>query len=214
MPAREVIRVETRGDSLWNGLAYGAVFGFATYFVAFIIPFVALALAMAPGIASAQQFSPLESPLRLGKRVYVVVDAPCTREPCGGEFIDGEVTGLNPDTITVESEGRRFELSAADVRRVETYGDPVWDGMAYGFALTFAAGYLAAAIECGGGGLFCSQGWKLAAASACGSIGAAVGTIMDAMIRGRRVVFQRDTRASIAPLIGPGAAGVRLSVRF
>src|SRR5688500_15269831 len=106
------------------------------------IPFVALALAIVPGMASAQQFSPLESPLRLGKRVYVVVDAPCTQQDCAGEFVEGRVMRLNADTITVESDGHRFELLAADVRRVETYGDPVWNGMAYGFAFTFAAGYL------------------------------------------------------------------------
>ena len=175
---------------------------------------VALALGMVPATASAQQFAPVESPLRVGKRVYVVVDAPCAQGPCAGEFVDGRVTSLNADTIVVESDGRRFELPAVDVRRVETYGDPVWNGMAYGFAFTFGAAYLATSNDCRGGGWFCEQGWIVAAASVCGGVGAAVGAIADAMISGRKVVFQRDGRASIAPLIGRGGGGVRVSVRF
>ena len=175
---------------------------------------VTVAAAIVPGIASAQPFTPAESPLRVGKRVYVVVDAPCTQQDCGGEFVDGRVTSLNADTFSVESDGRRFELAAKDVRRVETYGDPIWNGTAYGFAVAFGAAYLAASIDCQGGGFLCSQGWIVAASSVCGGVGAAVGAIADAMVSRRTVVFQRDARASIAPLIGPGAAGVRLSVRF
>lgn len=50
---------------------------------------VALVLLLLPVLAQAQQFSPTNGKLRVGQEVYVVVDAPCTQQDCGGEFVAG-----------------------------------------------------------------------------------------------------------------------------
>ncbi len=176
---------------------------------------VAFVLLLVPVVAQAQQFSPTNGKLRVGQEVYVVVDAPCTQQGCGGEFVDGRVARLTADTIAVESQGRRFELPAREVMRVETRGDSLWNGLAYGAVFGFTAYFVAFIDDCAGP---CDSGDYafLTAASGLlgGSIGAAVGVVSDALIRGNRVAFQRGKRASIAPLIGRGGGGVRVGVRF
>ena len=171
-------------------------------------------IAFVPTLAAGQQFSPSDGRVSVGQKVYVVVDAPCTQQGCGGECVDGRIVALAPEMIAVESGGNRFELAAAEVRRVETYGDPVWNGLGYGFVFTFAATYAAGAIECRDGGMFCTQGFALAASGIWGGVGAGVGAIADAMIRGRKVIFARQTRASVGTIIRPEGGGVRVSVRF
>lgn len=179
------------------------------------IPVAFVLLSLLPVLAQAQQFSPTNGKLRVGQEVYVVVDAPCTQQGCGGEFVEGRVAGLTSDTIAVESAGRRFELPAREVMRVETRGDSLWNGLAYGAMFGFM-GYFAAFMNDCAGPCNDKDYAFLATASVLlgGSIGAAVGLVSDALIRGNRVVFQRGKRASIAPLIGRGGGGVRLSVRF
>lgn len=176
---------------------------------------VAFALLLVPVFAEAQQFSPTNGKLRVGQEVYVVLEAPCTPQGCGGEFVDGRVAALTKDVIAVESQGRRFELPAREVMRVETRGDSLWNGLAYGSVFGFVAFFVAFIDDCGDSCDADDYGFLTAASGLYGgSIGAAVGVITDAFIRGNRVVFQRGGRASIAPLIGRGGGGVRVSVRF
>ena len=178
------------------------------------IPVAFVLLAPLPVLAQAQQFSPTNGKLRVGQDVYVVVDAPCTQQGCGGEFVEGRVAGLTPDTIAVESAGRRFELPAREVMRVETRGDSLWNGLAYGAVFGTTAWFVAFINDCGQSCDAEDYGFLATLAGMVGgSIGAAVGLVSDALIRGNRVVFQRGGRASIAPLIGRGG-GVRISVRF
>ena len=178
--------------------------------------FLAAALIVfTPAIAAAQQFSPLQSGLDVGRPVYVVVDAPCTREGCGGEFVEGRVAALTRDTIAVESHGRRFELAASEVRRVERYGDRLWNGLVYGALFGFTGYFVTFSDDCGPS---CDSEdyWFLFAASSFygASIGAGIGVLADALTRGRTVIFDRGARASVAPIIRSGGGGVRVSVRF
>ena len=178
--------------------------------LALIVSFITLV----PALAAGQQFSPTGGKLRVGQKVYVVVDAPCTQQGCGGEFVDGRVAALTPEVIAVESQGRRFELPSPDVRRVETHGDTVLNGLAYGFAFGTGAYFVAFFNDCG----TCQNrdyGFlTLASAIYGGSIGAAIGLVSDALTSGRTVIFDRDARASVAPMIRNGGGGVRVSVRF
>src|SRR5687767_8777460 len=151
---------------------------------------VAFALLLVPVLAEAQQFSPTNGKLRIGQEVYVVVEAPCTQQGCGGEFVDGRVAGLTAETLAVESQGRRFELAAREVMRVETRGDSLWNGLAYGAVFGFAAYFVAFINDCAGPCNAHDYGFLTAASGLVGgSIGAAVGVISDALIRGNRVVF-------------------------
>jgi hypothetical protein len=180
-----------------------------------------LVLVLLPAAVFAQEFSPLASGLKVGQRVYLVVDAPCTESGCGGEFVDGRILELTPSSIVIKDGAGRHDLRLLDVRRVERHGDRIWNGILAGFGVGFGAGFLTVIADSCDSNEWCPfSGPEFAAAFGLltGAVGAGIGAITDALISGRRVVFDRPAGGqrgvTIAPILAPRHAGVSISLRF
>jgi hypothetical protein len=181
---------------------------------------IALVCILCPVSVAAQGFAPLSSGLKVGQKVYVVMDAPCTTAECGGEFVAGRIWELTASSIVVNDGRNRYALPAVEVRRVERSGDRIWNGMLAGFAVGFGVGFvsvMAEGCDSNRGCLFGGPGWASLAGLFTGGIGAGVGTLTDALISGRRVVFDRpgeSRKTVISPIVGARSGGIRVSVRF
>jgi hypothetical protein len=183
---------------------------------------IVLVVLLAPATVGAQEaFTPLGSGLKVGQKVYVVVDAPCAAEPCPGEFVEGKITKLTASSLVVFDGRLGHELSAFDVRLVERPKDRIWNGVLAGFGVGFGVGFVAVMSDRCDPGQWCIfDGPSFAAAFGLltGGVGAGIGALTDFAIAGRRVIFHRaaprSVSTSIAPIVGPGRGGVRVSLRF
>lgn len=183
---------------------------------------IALGVLLVPATLGAQEvFTPLESGLKVGQKIYVFVDVPCAAEPCPGEFVKGKITQLTESSLVVDDGRLGHDLRAFDVRRVERPKDRIWNGVLSGFGIGFGVGFVAVMSDGCAPGKWCIfDGPSFAAAAGLftGGIGAGIGALTDAAISGRRVVFDRSAAGSvstsIAPIVGPGRGGVRVSLRF
>jgi len=183
---------------------------------------IALVVLLSPAAVAAQEsFNPLASGLKVGQKVYVLLDAPCAAEPCPGEFVRGKIAKLTDSALVVHDGPVRHELSAFEVRRIERPKDRIWNGVAAGFAIGFGIGFVAVmsdGCEPGQWCIFDGPSFAAAAGLLSGGIGAGIGALTDFAISGRRVVFDRASArgaiATISPLAGPRLGGVRVSLRF
>ena len=177
---------------------------------------------LAPAPAAAQDvFVPTASSLRPLQEVYVVVDAPCTIAGCGGEWVRGRIVDLTPSAMVVDDGQMRHQLGAADIRLVKRRGDSVLNGIGKGAVWGAVGGFLVPVItmagECNPGCIIHPVMVGVAFATFGAGIGAAVGGIADARHRGERTVWERRrpvAKVVVAPLAGPRAGGVLVSVGF
>lgn len=172
---------------------------------------------LVPAAAQAQPqesvvFVPSESGLKTGREVYVVVDAPCTRPGCPGEWVRGRVTGLTTTSLVVDNSGGRYVFPAAGIQLVKQRGDLVWDGLGWGAVGGALGGFVTGNL------LFVDKEWVQACAVMSASIGAGIGVLIDALVTGERTVWDRhrhrSARIGFAPLAGHRAAGFQFNVRF
>jgi hypothetical protein len=128
------------------------------------------------------------------------------------------IVELSPSTLVVSMGGRQQNLSEQAVTRIrQRLPDPLWNGAAIG-----AGVYLGAAALAGGaGGAFedCDAGCWAANGAISAGIGAAIGVGIDALVKGRKTIYQSaDSKGAshvvIRPFVGADARGAALSVAW
>jgi hypothetical protein len=155
-----------------------------------------LLAAILPGSAAAQPSADsLAGKLKSGDTVYLLDSA--SRE------ITGVFGKLSDSMMTLMVNGELRDYALTDIRQVTRRGgDPLWNGILVG-ALIGGAGSGAA-----------SQNVSLAISGAV--IYGGIGAMIDKMVAGRVVVYRAAgvKSVAVAPVVGAGRRGVRVSVRF
>ena len=173
---------------------------------AFAVLLMAVSVSAVSAQTPAQPQPDLQSALVPGRTVWIT-------DTTGREG-KMQVVSVSDDAVTLTANGSMRRLGLAEVRRVRArQSDSVLEGALIGAGAAIASGYLLCrAMESGdvcrndAGPLF-----------RMGAVGAAIGIGVDALIRGRKTIYQAPhgaARLDAVPIVGFGAAGVRLSVSF
>jgi hypothetical protein len=153
----------------------------------------------------ATRFSDLSLIVEIGDSVRVT-DA-------SGRILTGRLEGLTQGSLDVRVNSDVIRIPADNVRTVaarrnDSLANGAWIGLASGAALGIAAGATLAEHDEQAEAM-------LAAGLVYGGIGAAVGVGIDAMIRGRKVIYQYEAGVTWAPLILPrGGYGAAVTMRW
>ena len=124
------------------------------------------------------------------------------------------IVGVSGDVVTTTAGGDIRRLRTTDVTRVRVRdSDPVINGALIGAGAAVASGLLLCRA---------TEPWEncrddVGPMLRIGAIGAGVGIGIDALIRGRRTIYeagQGSTRLHVAPIIAANATGLRLALRF
>lgn len=124
------------------------------------------------------------------------------------------IVSVSGDVITTSAGESVRRLSANSLTRVEVRdSDSVLNGALIGAGAAVASGLFLCTR---------TEPWEncrddVGPMLRIGAIGAGAGIAIDALIRGRRTIYQSDTGAArllMAPVLGRDARGVQLSVRF
>jgi hypothetical protein len=177
-------------------------------------PFVLLMLA--PLTAGAQtvagNFQELRFKVKQGDTVYVTDDA--------GQERKARILGLSGSSLLLSMDGTRRDLSENNVKRIrQRLPDPLMNGAAIGglSVMTLSTVSSIAFSDRTEGETF---GWAdVGFILYLGSIGAGVGIGIDALIQGRKIIYETSGTISrrsfdVSPMLSPQLRGVRLSVRF
>ena len=132
----------------------------------------------------------------------------------GGREEKTRIVGVSGDIVTTTAGDEIRRLRTTDVMRVRVrHSDSVINGALIGAAAAVASGLFLCRL---------TETWENCRDDAgpmfrIGAIGAGVGIGIDALIRGRRTIYeaaQGSTRLHAAPLIGRRTGGVQLSLSF
>jgi hypothetical protein len=234
----KVASVYTRGDSIWNGMAFGALSGGA-------LGLVGLATSENPGDIE-QAAVPVLAIMGIG--IGAAVDAAIRKKHViyerGGNFASlaagrmvivvddrgeakGRVLSLTPEQVTVMVNGRARAFATPRIDRIFVSGDSLKNGAMIGFISGAVIGAAAGTqTTCGDfwtGIRPCSGNEKarqaVAAGAVFGGLAAALGAGIDAMIPGRTLVYQRQHPASglvtsLIPAIAPSGAGLTMRLSW
>jgi hypothetical protein len=138
---------------------------------------------LAGSSAYAQDFTQL--PVKPGQLIHVTEN---------GVTVSGPVVTLTPSSLTIDS--RKFTPHSG--LRIETDGDPIWNGAAIGFGIGVVAGMTIGAEACLDAPLiYCGIGGGL--------VYGGIGALIDHLHKGR---------ARIYPVVSKRERGVAISVRF
>lgn len=138
-----------------------------------------------------------------------------------GREVTGRLVELTSGAVTLDVEGGVRTWGVADVRRVrQRYGDSLLNGTLIGAGV--GAGFIGTviAVSCSHDDIGCDvDGWGALAFVFYTAAGAGVGALVDAAIRGRRVVFEAPTpgpspSVMLAPVVSPRGAALHVLVRF
>jgi hypothetical protein len=118
-------------------------------------------------------------------------------------------------SLIVEMSGTRRELSEADVRQIrQRQPDSLWTGAIVGFGVGAAFGVVPVSLMSPS----CQGAECVVPIIAGGAAGAGIGIGIDALIKGRKVIYTAGGRQAsqlrVVPLISASARGASLSVRF
>lgn len=182
-----------------RGLTWLKRFGLLLVFLFFTTTGV---LAQSPSAATPG----LRSILTPGMRVWIT-DGSGREEKTQIVDVSGEVviTTTNADT-------RRFQT--ADILRVSArQSDSVLNGALIGAGVAVASGLFLCSL---------TEPWEncrddVGPMFRTGAVGAGIGIGIDALIRGRKTIYEAassSTRLDAAPVLGRGTAGLRVSLRF
>jgi hypothetical protein len=136
-----------------------------------------------------------------------------------GREVTGRLAELTSAALTLELDGGARTWEVADVRRVrQRHGDSLLNGTLIGAGV--GAGLIGTAIvvECSRDDTTC-DGFAALAFAIYTAAGAGVGALVDAAIRGRRVVFEApppgpSPSVALAPVVSPHGAALHVLVRF
>jgi hypothetical protein len=131
----------------------------------------------------------------------------------GGQEQRVRVVAVSGDELTASADGVSRRLTANDIRRVEVrQSDSLLNGALIGAGAAIASGLFLCTR---------TEPWDncrddVGPMLRIGAIGAAAGIGVDALIRGRRTIYEADRRASVrvAPVLGRDVRGLQLSVHF
>ena len=130
----------------------------------------------------------------------------------GREF-SSKVINLTETTLAVRVGGEPRDLTEADVTRIrQRLPDRLWPSALIGFGVGAGLGALVAGfIEC--------EGAECAGPSlGYGALGAGIGIGVDALIKGRKVIYQapgpKANRVALQPLVSRSVRGVRVTIPF
>jgi hypothetical protein len=170
-------------------------------------------LTLTPMMASAQaiasNFQELRFKVKAGDTVYVT-DAT-------GRETRARILDLSPSSLLLSMNGTDRKLSESDVVRIrQRLPDPLLNGAAIGAGFVVALSSVARIWFSDDGGTF----WENAGFILyLGSIGAGVGTGIDALIQGRKIIYTTPGSGSswsfgVSPVLSRGVKGVRVSISF
>ena len=135
-----------------------------------------------------------------------------------GREMTASIAAISPSTLTVKTAGTMHEFTTADVQRIrQRLPDSLWTGGLIGLATGAGRGVAAASFsdECSPHVSGSCAGPVLWMAG----IGAGVGIGIDALVQGRKVIYQAgarrpDVQVSVVPVITGKATGAGVIVRF
>lgn len=167
---------------------------------------VLLIASTATAQAVATNFDELRLKIKSGDAIYVTDET--------GRERRGRVLDLSPSVLRVAFDGQPADLTESGVQRIrQRRPDPLWTGAAIGGGIGLGLGVAAAAFS-----EDCSHN-----SSSGGCIGpvlmvtgayAAIGVGIDALIQGRKPIYERRAagRVRVEPLAPPRGVGVRLVI--
>lgn len=180
--------------------------GAARYTMAALVFFALAPVADANAQPVAGNFEQLRAKVRNGETIYLTDDA-------GGEM-KATVLGVSPSALSLAVDGSAREFGPDRVRTIrKRYNDPVWQGALIGAIVGISPGlaYCAGRSDgaCSGtGGAFLSMG----------ALGAGIGIGIDALIQGKKRIYEAGAGSSktiaVAPVLSPNTKGLRVSFQF
>lgn len=140
-----------------------------------------------------------------------------------GNKTRGRLLRFDADSLTLESGRREVTVNRRDVSQIYQRGDSVKNGMLIGMGIGVALGTTVAfpPTECGG--YFenprpCTGGERATLAGVfggtLGALGFGIGAGIDALITGRRLLYQRPGPVGVIPLVSRAAGGLSISVSW
>lgn len=162
----------------------------------------------AQGVASS--FEQLEVLVKPGDKITVVDVA--------GRQAEGRIGKLSRETLTLATPAGPRELGEVDVAEVRQRRDDSLKNGAIIGAVAATAYFLtmgALLSDSDGGGVII--GTAVAGGVLFAGMGAAAGVGIDALIRGKQVIYRkssRETTVSVSPLLGRTRRGAAVTVRF
>ena len=138
---------------------------------------------------------------------------PLTVTDTRGELVRGKLVQLDDTGIVLNpgnNERRRFEAQMVNtIEKRDPLRNGALIGLAIGAPLGVLGGVFAANLE---GGEYVL--WGVLDGAIYGGIGAAIGTGIDALIGGHKVVYERaKTTVKLAPLLSKDRKGIMLTLR-
>jgi hypothetical protein len=171
----------------------------------FVVALVSAVSAHAQTVAT--NFDELRLKVKAGDTIYVIEG--------NGEERRARVLEVAPSSLAVSIGGKRLDLSENSVGRIrQRLPDPLWNGAAIGAGVYLAvAGGMVATIGEGN----CDAGCWAINGLLAGGIGASIGVGIDALIKGRKTIYeagdrQPSTSVVMRPVLSAGAKGLSVSV--
>jgi hypothetical protein len=158
----------------------------------------------------ASSFEQLRVLIKPGDRITVV--------DVTGKEADGRIEKLSADTLTLTTAAGRRELGEVDVRDVrQRRGDSLKNGAIIGAVAGTAYFWTMAALLSDSDGGDVIVGTAVAGGVLFAGMGAAAGAGIDALIKGKEVIYRRrsrEGRLNVSPLLAHGRRGVSVTVTF
>jgi molybdopterin-binding protein len=169
-----------------------------------------LGVSITEGQEAAGSFEQLRSRVSVGDHV-IVADG-------RGREVRGAITDLSASSLTLIVGKDRMEFFEADVETVSRR-DSRWNGTFWGLGAGAVLGALidrSLVEEYGRQDIQVGESVEFIATAA--GIGAGIGFTVDALIKGRRVIYVRPPstrgKASVSPMWGAARRGILVSLRF
>ncbi len=183
-----------------KSLSYAAVF-----------PLLLLGVSIAESQEVGGSFAQLRSQVTVGDKV-IVTDVM-------GREMEGTIAELSSSSLALIGGKTRTEFVEADVEKVSRR-DSRWNGTLWGLGAGGVVGALldrSLVKEYGRDDI--SPGSSVSFVATAAGIGAGIGFGVDAMIKGRRVIYSRPRaatagNATVLPMWHPGRKGIFVSLRF
>lgn len=174
---------------------------------------MAALLALIAASAEAQQLAGSFDQLR----VLVKLGDTLTITDGTGQRMRGRLTQLSASSLVLDVSGALRQFQESDVNTIEKRGsDSLKNGALIGMAV--GGGIAGIGIAASVNSSDADAGMFVFGALVYAGIGAAIGTGIDALIEGRRVIYARSnstrTTLNISPILHGGGRGVLMSVRL
>ena len=140
----------------------------------------------------------------------------------GGRTFTGRVAAISDSGLTLKDGSDRVEILYPAIVKIDRTRDRLWDGALGGLAIGAGIGLLAMAAEdketsCQPEAWFCGASFGPPPSTVVlllGGIGAGIGAGVDALIGGKKTLYERGRQVHIAPLVGRGKAAARITVAW